>query len=71
MDLARDMRNRMPIQALDMIRDPQWPGSKLVQLEGETARPSVKDLKQNAVWLIPICKHSPQKAHILRKWLQT
>ena len=69
--LARAMRNKLPIQAVEMIQDPQWAGSKLVQLEGETVRPSVKDLKQNACWLIPICQYSPQKAFMLLQWLQT
>ena len=62
--LAKDMRDSIPVPAMNMITDPGWCGGRLVCINSDTTRPSVADLKTNSCWLIPICKHSPSKAGI-------
>ena len=60
--LAREMRQQLPPAAQEMMDKPEWNGGRLIYLESETVRPSFADLKWNACWIHPICKHSPTKA---------
>ena len=53
----------MSMQVVSVVSDPEWKGSKLIQLQNEVARPTSADLSKNAMWIRPLISHFRDKAH--------
>ena len=60
--LARDIRNNIPVAAFQLIMDDEWKGGELIHVKEKSGRPSASELARNAMWLTPICCCSPKKA---------
>ena len=60
--LARDIRNNIPLAAFQLIMDDEWKGGELINLKEKSGRPSASELARNATWISPICSYSPKKA---------
>ena len=57
------MRANMSMQVVSVVSDPEWKGSKLIQLQNEVARPTSADLSKNTMWIRPLISHFRDKAH--------
>lgn len=62
MDLAADMMENLSLSVIDVIQSDSWNGGPLIRLKDAISRPSSEELANNAMWLLPMVKHSPTKA---------
>ena len=65
MQLAREIRNNIPVAAFQLIMDEEWKGGAIISLKEQCGRPSASELARNSTWLSPMCSFSPRKARSL------
>lgn len=58
------MLANLPWAVIDVIASEKWDGGVLIALKDQISRPSAEELASNAMWLLPIVKHSPSKARL-------
>jgi hypothetical protein len=60
--VARDLKNNLPMDVLNVLSSSSWKGGPLIVLHDAMGRPPAVMLGRNHCWLLPFVKASPSKA---------